>query len=49
MRGDGLEIAFRLEENDHPDFGGLQLILQDFRKTEAAPAKLAATESASVR
>ena len=24
------DIAFTLEENTHPDFGGLQLVLKDF-------------------
>jgi hypothetical protein len=29
--GDRMDLAFRIELNTHPDFGGgLQLILQDF-------------------
>ncbi|MGH9580320.1 MAG: DHHA1 domain-containing protein, partial [Terriglobales bacterium] len=31
--GDLLDIAFTLEENTHPDFGGLQLVLRDVVKS----------------
>ena len=38
LPGDSLDIAFTLDHNDHPDFGGLELILRDFRtKTAVAP------------
>lgn len=30
--GDRLDIAYRVTMNFHPDFGGLELVLQDFRK-----------------
>jgi single-stranded-DNA-specific exonuclease len=30
--GDRLDLAFILEENTHPDFGGLQLVLRDFAR-----------------
>lgn len=30
VAGDRLDIAFTLEENTHPDFGGMQLVLKDF-------------------
>ena len=33
LAGDTLDIAFTLTHNDHPDFGGLELTLRDFRKT----------------
>jgi single-stranded-DNA-specific exonuclease len=33
LAGDTLDIAFALTHNDHPDFGGLELTLRDFRKT----------------
>jgi len=33
LAGDILDIAFTLTHNDHPDFGGLELTLRDFRKT----------------
>jgi len=29
--GDSLDIAFKVGMNDHPDFGGLELTLEDFR------------------
>ena len=28
--GDSIDIAFTLEHNDHPEFGGLELRLEDF-------------------
>lgn len=34
--GDTLDVAFVLEHNDHPDFGGLELSLRDYRPS--APA-----------
>jgi single-stranded-DNA-specific exonuclease len=45
VAGERLNLAFNLEENQHPDFGGPQMILQDFAKVEAA---VAATQSALV-
>jgi single-stranded-DNA-specific exonuclease len=30
VAGDRVDLAFTLEENTHPDFGGLQLVLKDF-------------------
>ena len=33
--GDRLDLAFTLEENTHPDFGGLQLVLRDFARAAA--------------
>ncbi len=47
LPGDMLDIAFTLGENDHPDFGGLELTLRDFRTTASSgvlPA-LASTSS----
>src|SRR3954463_4423473 len=41
VAGESLELAFRLEENHHPDFGGLQLVLCD-----AARSAVAVTTSA---
>src|SRR5260370_4715736 len=29
---DQLDLAFKVTVNDHPDFGGLELTLEDFRK-----------------
>jgi hypothetical protein len=31
LPGDVLDIAFTLDHNDHPEFGGLELSLRDFR------------------
>ena len=32
--GDSLDVAFTLEHNDHPDFGGLELRVCDFRRAD---------------
>jgi single-stranded-DNA-specific exonuclease len=37
LAGDSIDIAFTIGHNDHPDFGGLELTLRDF-KTALAPA-----------
>ncbi len=34
--GDVLDLAFTIGYNDHPDFGGLQLTLVDFARSEKA-------------
>jgi single-stranded-DNA-specific exonuclease len=31
LAGDTLDVAFTLTNNDHPDFGGLELCLEDFK------------------
>ena len=31
--GDHLDLAFTLTMNEHPDFGGLELVMEDFRRT----------------
>ena len=31
LAGDAIDIAFTIGHNDHPDFGGLELTLRDFR------------------
>ena len=36
LPGDALDIAFTLDHNDHPEFGGLELSLRDFKRTEEA-------------
>jgi single-stranded-DNA-specific exonuclease len=36
--GDSLDVAFTLEYNDHPDFGGLELRLEDFRRAATKQA-----------
>jgi len=32
LPGDLLDIAFALEENEHPEFGGIELSLRDFQR-----------------
>ena len=32
LRGDTIDVAFTLEHNPHPEFGGLELALRDFKK-----------------
>jgi single-stranded-DNA-specific exonuclease len=34
--GDSIDIAFTLEHNDHPEFGGLELRLEDFARSPVA-------------
>jgi len=50
LSGDSLDIAFTLDYNDHPDFGGLELSLRDFRTqtkaTEAGATQARAVETA---
>jgi single-stranded-DNA-specific exonuclease len=36
LAGDSLDIAYTIEVNEHPEFGGLELSLRDFRKTKPA-------------
>ena len=31
LPGDALDIAFTIDHNDHPEFGGLELSLRDFK------------------
>jgi single-stranded-DNA-specific exonuclease len=36
LAGDFLDIAFSLDRNEHPDFGGIELSLKDFRRSVQA-------------
>jgi single-stranded-DNA-specific exonuclease len=36
---DMLDLAFTLEENKHPEFGGIQLIVKDLRRAQPAVAE----------
>jgi single-stranded-DNA-specific exonuclease len=38
LPGDALDIAFTIENNDHPEYGGLELSLRDFTRIEKADA-----------
>jgi single-stranded-DNA-specific exonuclease len=40
--GDALDIAFTVGMNSHPDFGGLELTLEDFRKSVPAAVPVGA-------
>jgi hypothetical protein len=37
LAGDAIDIAFTIGHNDHPDFGGLELSLRDFRLPVTSP------------
>jgi single-stranded-DNA-specific exonuclease len=39
LAGDAVDIAFTIGHNDHPDFGGLELSLRDFRSASTSGAK----------
>jgi single-stranded-DNA-specific exonuclease len=39
LPGDNLDIAFTLDHNDHPDFGGLELSLKDFKAEVSKTAR----------
>ena len=45
LPGDALEIAFSLDYNDHPDFGGLELTLRDFKVKNATAEGAEITEA----
>jgi len=36
--GDTVDVAFRLDHNEHPDWGGLELAIEDLRRTNSKPA-----------
>ncbi len=42
LAGDTVDVAFTLDHNDHPEFGGLQLCLSDFVKTGVQAASTTA-------
>lgn len=43
LPGDALDIAFTLDHNDHPDFGGLELSLRDFKTPQHAARSMPET------
>lgn len=47
VAGDRLDIAFSLEENTHPDFGGLQLVLKDFTVPQPGLSALSTAEKST--
>jgi len=42
LPGDALDIAFTIDHNDHPEFGGLELSLRDFKTPSHADRTLTA-------
>ncbi len=48
LPGDALDIAFTLDHNDHPDFGGLELSLRDFRSEKQTTEDTRDTEENKV-
>ena len=40
LPGDSLDIAFTVGQNEHPDFGGLELSLRDFKVGREGDAKV---------
>jgi len=42
LPGDEIDVAFTVDHNDHPDFGGLELALRDFTTQPKAAAETAA-------
>ena len=46
LPGDILDIAFALEQNDHTDFGGIELAIRDFRRSKSAESLKIAGASA---
>ncbi len=45
LLGDVLDLAFTVDYNTHPDFGGVQLTLSDFTRSPVAVAPLSPTPS----
>jgi single-stranded-DNA-specific exonuclease len=42
LSGDVLDIAFTIDNNDHPEYGGLELSLRDFARPDKVAVKTAA-------
>jgi hypothetical protein len=45
LPGDLLDIAFTLDENEHLEFGGIELSLRDFKTCVGEPGKLSAVSN----
>ena len=46
LAGDAIDLAFTIGHNDHPDFGGLELSLRDFKAASGTPPGNAAPTTA---
>jgi single-stranded-DNA-specific exonuclease len=44
LPGDALDIAFTIDNNDHPEYGGLELSLRDFTRVEKIAGESAVAE-----
>jgi single-stranded-DNA-specific exonuclease len=44
LPGDALDIAFTIDNNDHPEYGGLELSLRDFTRLEKIADKSSSAE-----
>jgi single-stranded-DNA-specific exonuclease len=49
LAGDTLDIAFTIGHNDHPEYGGLELSLRDFKPLSAGTSAPAAADCARTR
>ena len=49
LAGDAIDIAFTIGHNDHPDFGGLELSLRDFRTRPTAVPTLDSDETEAAK
>ena len=45
LAGDQLDVAFTLDHNEHPEFGGIELSLRDLKTAASSPSALAAEQS----
>jgi single-stranded-DNA-specific exonuclease len=48
LPGDALDIAFTIDNNDHPEYGGLELSLRDFTLPEKAADKTSTAEQKKI-
>jgi single-stranded-DNA-specific exonuclease len=49
LAGDAIDIAFTIGHNDHPDFGGLELSLRDFKTPQPAVRSASPNETEAVK
>jgi single-stranded-DNA-specific exonuclease len=45
LPGDLLDLAFTLDENEHPEFGGIELSIRDFKASGEETGKLSAAQN----
>jgi len=45
LPGDHLDIAFTVDNNDHPDYGGLELSIRDFKAAKETAEKNSLADS----